>query len=392
MAVSYSATVSTASASATQCAMSHNSSGDANGADGAGGSGSGLDSSPEILREAPQSASASASVSPALVPSDIEDLSAIAVVKKEAPDDSAGADTGGDLSCSGAEASANAPGGTSSGVGVGSVDDIDILEVPVHILSEDEDVGDGSGAAKTAHLTPVGASSVTSSFLEGPPGHTPFPHLRASFSSSSAASASIPIPGSSSSMPPPVPFNSPDDGMLVEMLKAEAKKQERSIRQRLEDRSLLNLFKTPERRGPGGVPRPRKRLRDAMGDPGEEDIDKQPSRSYKILPFPSASVGLGPCSSSTPRSTTTTSGDPALLTREQRISPYSGAETMNERDLARRARISASVDVLRRVVPGADRLQERGDVYEATAKYILFLRKKVGDAHDKDFIREFLPY
>ena len=53
---------------------------------------------------------------------------------------------------------------------------------------------------------------------------------------------------------------------------------------------------------------------------------------------------------------------------------------MNERDLARRARISASVDVLRRVVPGADRLQERGDVYEATAKYILFLRKKVGDA------------
>ncbi len=65
---------------------------------------------------------------------------------------------------------------------------------------------------------------------------------------------------------------------------------------------------------------------------------------------------------------------------------------MNERDLARRARISASVDVLRRVVPGADRLQERGDVYEATAKYILFLRKKVGDAHDKDFIREFLPY
>ncbi len=270
MSVSYSATVS--SASATQCAMSHNSSGDANGADGAGGSGSGLDSSPEILREAPQSASASASVSPALVPSDIEDISAIAVVKKEAPDDSAGADTGGDLSCSGAEASANAPGGTSSGVGVGSVDDIDILEVPVHILSEDEDVGDGSGAAKTAHLTPVGASSATSSFLEGPPGHTPFPHLRASFSS--AASASIPIPGSSSSsMPPPVPFNSPDDGMLVEMLKAEAKKQERSIRQRLEDRSLLNLFKTPERRGPGGVPRPRKRLRDAMGDPGEEDID-----------------------------------------------------------------------------------------------------------------------
>jgi hypothetical protein len=76
----------------------------------------------------------------------------------------------------------------------------------------------------------------------------------------SSASAST-----STAAPTAVPFNSPNDSQLEEILKAEAKKQESQIRERLGDASLLELFKTPVRPS-ADVPRPRKRLRESPGE------------------------------------------------------------------------------------------------------------------------------
>ncbi len=81
-----------------------------------------------------------------------------------------------------------------------------------------------------------------------------------------------------------------------------------------------------------------------------------------------------------------------LMTREARISPCNPAESLNEREVARRERIQSSLDLLRKLVPGVRDDSDKVEVYEKTSKYVLFLKSKVGAQFDVDFLHEFLPY
>ncbi len=239
-------------------------------------------------------------------------------------------------------------------------DGIDILELPVQIVSEEDEAA-----------TPKAAFVV-----KGEPGHTPFPIMKTS------ASASTSFSYAPSPVPPPVPFNSPDEGMLEDILRREARRQERNLRRGLEDRSLLSLFRTPEEAGETPFPRLRRKRRIRRFDADELD---EGGGGGAIPASASASASAGNSAPPPPP-------PPSLMSRESRISPYLSEETANDKESVRRGRAQASASVLRRAVPGCAAVADRADVYEMAAKYILFLRRRVGPQHDRDFLREFMPY
>ncbi len=236
---------------------------------------------------------------------------------------------------------------------------------------------DASPPSSSSSFSTPGIGLVQLNVTEGPPGLTPFPHRKSCAKitpdesqvgdsgilacSSPIATAPAASPADSPDSPPPVavPFNSPDDGMLEEILKAEAKKQERKIKEKLEDEKLVALFKTPERRVP--VPRPRKRLRDVLS---REQVTSRPSLSPLDL---------------------------QILPRDSRVS-RTLPETVADKETSRRTRINDTVELLREAVPGCDLVADKAEVYEITAKYILYMKSKVGNAHDREFLKEFMPY
>ena len=77
-----------------------------------------------------------------------------------------------------------------------------------------------------------------------------------------------------------------------------------------------------------------------------------------------------------------------LLSKEDR-----GCHEMPvDREGARRARFGAASELLRQLVPGLENATDKTELLEMTAKYIVYLKAKVGGKYDKDFLYEFLPY
>ena len=203
----------------------------------------------------------------------------------------------------------------------------------------------------------------------GSPGGTPFPHELKDLSGTDGTNghgkdqaiffASTPVTPnvSSSSMIssiassancPPVPNNSPDDSAIQDFLAEQAKKQEEQVKKRL--RSDIDNFKTPSRIV---MKRPKKRLRLT-----EEGTDL----------------------SSIP-----------MATPEDRISVYND-ESLATKRRAKRASFNAAIDLMKKLVPGTKDMTEESEIFEMTSKYVLFLKKRIGDEFDKEFLEDYLPY
>ena len=192
------------------------------------------------------------------------------------------------------------------------------IEVPVVVAEDVDDEEDRSGD-RAFVATPTEAE-LSFQLEQGSPGHTPYPR--------GVGSA------------PPVPFNSPDDGMLEEILKREARRQERDLQHRL---------------GLGGAGGSSLLLGEGMIGKAD-DLDPVPSKRVKDELNDDGGHG-------------------------------------GDRECARRARFAAASDLLRQLVPGLeDKAVDKTELLEMTAKYIVFLKAKVGGKYDRDFLAEYLPY
>lgn len=188
-----------------------------------------------------------------------------------------------------------------------------------------------------------------SRFIQGSPGNTPFPsRVNPSFMNDEPMVQFVDV--DHIVMAPAVPFNTPDDSDLIEELKRVAKKQEGQIRERLQARNLLDQFCSPSSSDGSG----RKKFR----------------RKNTVL------------------SANTTEDDVEKMSIDSKVVEFHAPSNMNEKETIRRKRISCAISMLRQIVPGVDDSSDNTEIYEMTAKYILFLKDKLGSEHDKDFLKD----
>jgi len=177
----------------------------------------------------------------------------------------------------------------------------------------------------------------------GAPGHTPYPGATSGVQRGTRAEELL----------FQVPYNSPIERVDWERLLIE--EQERILRQEEEeDKAQMSDLHTPER----SVSRPRKRL-------NLDDICSPPS-------CPTAAAY-----------------DPVLF---QRLEELVASRKVNDILTPRRQRELEAVDTLRQVVPGLEPMQDKSKVLDASARYLLFLKRNVGSQFDEEFLRKEMSF
>lgn len=149
-----------------------------------------------------------------------------------------------------------------------------------------------------------------------------------------------------------------DDAELLNLLKNEARRQEAEIRER-----------KPEGDGDASGP-------SGGGPPGTSSLGPNKPRRRRNRKDLCAMMSVD---------------ELEAMSNQKKITEYKAPMSISEKEVRRRNRINSSISVLRKIVPGITGDTENTDVYETTAKYILFLKQVVGAAHDKAFLSEMIP-
>jgi len=77
------------------------------------------------------------------------------------------------------------------------------------------------------------------------------------------------------------------------------------------------------------------------------------------------------------------------LSEDMKVTEYKAPNSIYDKEVRRRAKIATCLSMLRQVVPGVTEDTDNTAVFEKTAKYVTFLREKVGDQEqDKLFLKE----
>ena len=146
--------------------------------------------------------------------------------------------------------------------------------------------------------------------VAGSPGHTPFPVVDHRPRFDFMNTDHLIYDHDDSMPPPPVPCNSPDDAELLEVLKHEAKKQESELRVKMEGRNLMEYFKSPQPL----KSRKRRNRKDLCSGMSVEQLEK--------------------------------------LSNDKKITEFHSPMSIHDKEVRRRNRISSSVCMLRKIVPG----------------------------------------
>jgi len=253
--------------------------------------------------------------------------------------------------------------------------------IPVLDLSSvnDSSGGQGTPPPKSTNLdtSECGVPNLDLSVVLGSPGHTPFPvrvgktrvdHMDTSASAAAAAAASTSFSGGG--IIPHAPCNTPDDASLMDALKREAKRQEKEIKDALllhQDKFNLasvqqQLFKTPEQ------------LPAAATDPSPSGAAAAKKRRNRK----DMCAGM-------------TAAELEQFSNDTKITEYRSPMSVNDKEVRRRNRISSCISMLRKIVPGVTEDTENTEVFEASAKYIAYLKQRVGKEFDKEFLSQLMP-
>lgn len=199
---------------------------------------------------------------------------------------------------------------------------------------------------------------------------------------------------------PPVPLNSPDEENLEDILILEAAKQEKAIQSRLATISMADLRpnylennNTPK--GPPHPPNRRngKRLVDITNNNNNnkislEDLDLK-SAENRILSnddkyflfLNNGGNGNKPGDSSAERNRNNTAEIPS-----------SSSSFSDDKEARRKVQMNSALEILRQIVPSLDENSDKADILEETARYLVFIKDKVGTRYDRDFLLQFLSF
>lgn len=225
----------------------------------------------------------------------------------------------------------------------------EIIREALPITSEEMEVDVCQTLDFSSDTTPGEPASMllenVSEILKGSPGNTPFPSRMkpflkrtSTFAQPEALNFSDDSTNVSLPLAPPPP-NSPcaTDSMLEEELAKEAKRQEQRLKEHLEIQAVLQLF------------------------------DSSPNSEAVRRKRPKKNVGYAE--------------------EIPMIEPFEVTLTASAKERQRRKRNLSAIMNLKKIVPGLSENSSETEVCELTAKYIFFLKKKVGPDHDKGFLR-----
>ena len=87
-----------------------------------------------------------------------------------------------------------------------------------------------------------------------------------------------------------------------------------------------------------------------------------------------------------------TVADLEKMSEEMKITDYCPPKDVHEKEMRRRKRISACICMLRKIVPGITDATENAEVFEISAKYLAYLKAKVGTQYDAAFLLEQMQF
>ena len=79
-----------------------------------------------------------------------------------------------------------------------------------------------------------------------------------------------------------------------------------------------------------------------------------------------------------------------MMSEEAKNTGREAADQATQRDRSRKKRLREAMERLQGLVPGLDELNNDSEKYELIAKYLVFLREKVGSIYDEDFLKSVL--